>query len=200
VSDWFDTFFTGAYNAVQRNTWTAEQSDADAAHVERVLALAPGSRILDAPCGAGRITLPLARRGHVLTGVDFNPVMLADARRAAGELAITYLERDMRRLDDVAGFDAAINFWGSFGYFDDAGNAAFCAAVCRALRPGGQLLIEGHVAETLLPRFQPRGWTKVGATYILEDRSFDTATSRLEVDWIFLGDTSETKHISMRLY
>ena len=35
---------------------------------------------------------------------------------------------------------------------------------------------------------------------MLEDRSFDTATSRLEVEWIFVGDTSETKHISMRLY
>ena len=68
--------------------------------------------------------------------------------------------------------------------------------------PGGRFLIEGHVAESLLPQFQPRGWFKVGDVYLLEERALDLATSRLEVDWIFLrpGAAEERSHISMRLY
>jgi hypothetical protein len=108
----------------------------------------------------------------------------------------------MRDLGDLSGFDAAFNYWGSFGYFDDAGDQSFATGVCRALVPGGRFLIDGHVMETLLPQFQTRGWSRVADTYVLEDRSFDATTSRLEVDWTFLRRQAddERKHISMRLY
>ncbi len=107
----------------------------------------------------------------------------------------------MRELADLTGFDAVINFWGSFGYFDDAGNAAFVAAAFRALRPGGKLVIDGHIHETVLPRFQRRGWSQHGDVIVLEDRRFDVIASRIESDWTFVTDGRiERKHISMRLY
>jgi SAM-dependent methyltransferase len=201
VADWFRSFFDGLWLNLQRGFFPAEESEKRAAALERLLALRPGSRVLDAPCGNGRLTIPLARRGHTLTGVDFTAPFLAEARAAAGTLPVTFLERDMRQLDDLSGFDAAFNFWGSFGYFDDAGDQDFASAVFRALAPGGRFLIDTNLTETLIPVFQPRGWTRVGDTTMLEERVFDFATSRIRSEWTLLrAGVEERKTSSLRLY
>jgi SAM-dependent methyltransferase len=200
-ADWFGSFFSGLWLDVQRSFFADAEAEARAAAIERVLALQPGSRVLDVPCGTGRITIPLARRGHVLTGIDFTPPFLADARAAAGDLPITLLERDMRELDGLSGFDAALNWWGSFGYFDDAGDEALAAGVCKALVPGGRFLIDANLTETLMPIHQSKGWMRAGDILVLEDRVFDFETSRMEVDWTFIrGGVEERKHASLRLY
>ena len=52
----------------------------------------PGHRpldALDAGCGTGFLSFELAARGHRVTGVDFAPAMLAEARRKATERAAT---------------------------------------------------------------------------------------------------------------
>jgi SAM-dependent methyltransferase len=207
MAEWFGSFFSGLWLDVQRAAFGGTDTDARAAAIERVLALRPGSRVLDVPCGNGRMTIPLARRGHTLTGVDFTPPFIAEARAAAGDLPITFLERDMRELADLAstgagaGFDAALNWWGSFGYFDDAGDEAFAAGVCKALVPGGRFLIDINLLETLMPIHQPKGWARSGDVLVLEDRVFDFETSRMEVDWTFIrGAVEERKHASLRLY
>ena len=201
MSEWFRSFFSGLWLDVQRSFFGAPQTETRVAMIERVLALRPGSRVLDVPCGNGRMTIPLARRGHTLTGIDFTPPFIAEARAAAGDLPITFLERDMRELADLSGFDAALNWWGSFGYFDDAGDEALAAGVCKALVPGGRFLIDTNLTETLMPMYQPKGWGRPGDILVLEDRTFDFAASRMEVDWTFIrGNEEERKHTSMRLY
>ena len=57
-----------------------EHSDADTAEILGLLDLAPGSHILDAPCGHGRIARRLAAAGMVVTGVDVTPDYLEQAR------------------------------------------------------------------------------------------------------------------------
>ena len=201
MADWFRSFFDGIWLDVQRGFFPAEETERRAAMIERLLALRPASRVLDVPCGNGRLTVALGRRGHTLTGVDFTPSFIAEARAAAGDLPLTFIERDMRRLDDLSGFDAAFNYWGSFGYFGDADDEAFAASVCKTLVPGGRFLIEGNLTETLIPVFQPRGWSRIGDTTILEDRTFDLAASRIDVEWTFVRQgAEEKKHASFRLY
>lgn len=201
MAEWFASFFSGLWLDVQRSSFAAPETEVRAATIERVLALRPASRVLDVPCGTGRMAIPLARRGHSLTGVDFTPPFIAEARAAAGDLPITFLERDMRRLDDLTGFDAVFNWWGSFGYFDDAGDEALAAGVCKALVSGGRFLIDANLTETLMPIHQPKGWSRAGDILVLEDRVFDFETSRMEVDWTFIrGGIEERKHTSLRLY
>ncbi|TVR67546.1 MAG: class I SAM-dependent methyltransferase [Spirochaetaceae bacterium] len=53
----------------------------------RDLALRTGGPALELACGSGRVTVPLARAGVSVTGVDLSPEMIGAARRrAAGEL------------------------------------------------------------------------------------------------------------------
>ena len=59
--------------------------------------VARGARILDAGCGPGRIGGELARRGHVVVGVDQDPVLLAAAEE--DHPGPTWLEGDLAELD-----------------------------------------------------------------------------------------------------
>ena len=57
--------------------------------------------ILELCCGTGRLTLPLAKDGYNISGVDFTASMLAQASRKAVEegLDIPFIEADIRTLD-----------------------------------------------------------------------------------------------------
>jgi SAM-dependent methyltransferase len=52
--------------------------------------------VLELGCGTGRITIPLARHGINMTGLEIVPGMLARARSKAGELPIQWVEADVR--------------------------------------------------------------------------------------------------------
>ena len=91
---------------------------------------------------------------------------------------------------------------GSFGYFDDEGNRGFLEAVHRALKPGSRFALDlANIAETILPKLQPRSWSKVGETLVLEERTYRHVESRIDCEWTLVADgVSETKSTSMRVY
>src|SRR5271166_251115 len=79
---------------------TDAHSDADAAEILGLLDLAPGSSILDAPCGHGRIARRLAAAGMEVTGVDITPSYLEQARSdpLLAPDTVRYVEGDLRHL------------------------------------------------------------------------------------------------------
>ncbi|MFJ7859140.1 class I SAM-dependent DNA methyltransferase [Peribacillus sp. NPDC097206] len=56
--------------------------------------------IIDLACGTGRATIPLARKGYELIGVDVHKGMLDEAKRKSSDLNvhIKWIEQDARRL------------------------------------------------------------------------------------------------------
>lgn len=90
-------------------------TDAERTAWDRIIDLAIGGRgsldALDVGCGTGFLSLEMAGRGHRVTGVDFAPAMLAEARRKATErgFAISFEHADAEQLPIAAGsFDLAI--------------------------------------------------------------------------------------------
>ena len=68
---------------------------------------APGSRILDAGCGPGRVGAVLHDRGHTVVGVDADPVLIAAAQE--DHPGPRWLVADLAELDlDEEPFDAAV--------------------------------------------------------------------------------------------
>src|ERR1700712_2551188 len=71
----------------------------------------PGSRVLDAGCGTGRVAIELARRGYRCVGADSDASMLAEAERDAPDLR--WVQADLGNLGavreglagDPSGFD-----------------------------------------------------------------------------------------------
>jgi SAM-dependent methyltransferase len=183
---------------------TAEQNRLEPDFIQKVLQLPPGGRVLDVPCGGGRHALELAMRGFRVTGVDLTPRFLAHARAQAVPIqgAVMWEQREMRDLPWQEEFDGAYCFGNSFGYLDDAGDAAFVAAVARALKPGGRFLVDtGTAAEVFFPNYQERSWYDVGGTLFLIHNHPDHVSSRLETELTCVRDGRVEKHwFSQRIY
>src|SRR5215212_5162530 len=67
----------------------------------RDLARQMGGPVLELACGTGRLTLPLARDGHAVVGLDASPVMLraAEAKAEAEDVEVAFFRGDMRVFD-----------------------------------------------------------------------------------------------------
>src|SRR5215218_8149650 len=67
----------------------------------RDLARKTGGPILELACGTGRLTIPLARDGHEVVGLDASRTMLraARAKAEAEDLDIAFVQADMRSFD-----------------------------------------------------------------------------------------------------
>jgi SAM-dependent methyltransferase len=205
VEWWRELFASPAWQRVQRNWSTVEDTADDARRVMEALTLREGDAVLDVPTGDGRIALELAAAGCRVAGVDLERSFVDAGRRRAEERGIdgvTLEVGDMRELRYDAEFDAAVCFWGSFGYFDDDGNLAQAACAARALRPGGRYLIDVPTLETIYPRFTERSWFRVEDTVVLQERRLALGTSRVETEWTFVRDdgSTATQETSVRLY
>ena len=75
-------FETPAWQSIQLAWEEADAANDVAARVDRALGLARGARVLDVPCGTGRIATRLADRGFAVVGIDAIDTFLAVAQGA----------------------------------------------------------------------------------------------------------------------
>lgn len=197
---WFETFFRGIALDMWRGAMTPEATSAEADFLETLFAAGPGARMLDVPCGNGRHSIELARRGHRLTGVDLSEEFLSEARNAAAAIGIEVEWRlaDMRNLDWGGGFDGVFCFGNSFGYLDPFEAGDFIRGAAQALRSGGRVAIEtGMAAESILAPIPTRRWHLVGNIYMLSDARYHPLEGRLDIDYTFIrGGEIETRPAS----
>lgn len=199
---WYETMFeTETWRRIHHAYWEERDADALAESIERVAALPEGARVLDVPCGIGRLAVALAARGHTVVGVDRTESLLVDARAQAAANGVTWRCADMRDLPPTRDFDAAVCWWGSFGYFGDAGDEDFVRAVRGTLRAGARFLIEGVVAETLLPRFSTSSATRYGDLLVVEEREYELEMGLIRSACTSVdGDTVNRWTTDVRLY
>src|SRR6185312_6726866 len=111
-----------------------------------------GKRLLHLQCHFGLDTLSLARMGATVTGLDFSPVAIEQARALAAEAGIdaTFVCADvLAPPPGLGGFDIVFASWGAIYWIADL--HAWMRVAAGALRPGGRLsLTEGHPALTML--------------------------------------------------
>jgi len=204
TNQWWHDFFSGLWVTVQQASKTDEQTEEEASFIKRCLDAPASGSLLDVPCGVGRHSIAMAKRGFHVTGVDISKGLLDRAEKAAEgqDCKPFWVNQDMQTVDWQDKFDGAYCYWGSFGYFDDEGNTDFLRAVYRSLKPGARFLIDTHTVETLLPKLgHTRSWKRVGETYVLDENSYNPYTSRTETTWTLIheGECFE-QSTSIRLY
>ncbi len=202
--DWFEGFFDDEYLQFAADRFPAEATAAEVDFLVEALGLREGARVLDLACGHGRHSVDLARRGCAVTGVDLSApsLDLAAARAAEAGVEIRFERADMRRIAYEAEFDAVVNMFTAFGYFEEGDNRLVLDRVAAALRPGGAFLLEIVNPVAVFGRFEARGWHELSdGTILLEERVYDAPRGRFETCWTFTrgGDRRE-RRFSHRAY
>src|SRR6266498_3256452 len=203
-TNWWENFFHGVALDFWRAVVSEEQTRAEGDFIQRQLQLSPGAKVLDVPCGNGRLSIELARRGFQLTGVDIAREFIDEAKMksSAGGIPVEWHECDMRNLPWTGKFAGAFCFGNSFGYLDDQGNAAFLKAVANTLRPGARFLLDiGAIAECLLPAFQENRSFEDGGITLVADSRYDHVQGRMFTEYSFIRDGQTDKRpASQRIY
>jgi SAM-dependent methyltransferase len=103
----------------------------------------PGSRVLDAGCGTGRVAVRLAELGYECVGVDSDESMLAQAGRSGA--AVPWLLSDLADLDPTApelaeGFDLVVAAGNVVPLLAGGTEARVVAGLAKLLRPSAPLV------------------------------------------------------------
>lgn len=204
---WWENFFDDDYIRIWGASLTAERTAQQAEGIWQLLGLHEGSRVLDAPCGYGRISRLLAQRGAIVLGVDQSEVLLARAEQQRGDVPagrLRYLRHDLRQPLAEAGFDAAVNVFSSLGYGTEEDDLAILRTLRSALRPGGLLLIE-TMHRDALAAFWARGSKPSqrlsDGTLVLEEPAFDPIAGMINTRWYWCGPAgSGERSASLRVY
>lgn len=204
--EWPVAFFDDDYLKIYRPTFTSQRTEAEIDFIEHSLALAQGAAVLDLACGFGRHAIGMARRGHKVTGVDFNPryLEIAAAEAKALGVSVTWKAGDMRSLGYRGEFDGVYSYFTSFGYFGDDENERVLEEVAAALKPGGRFLLDMMNRDWLLTHPQQRTWTqREDGALLMEETALELATSRVVSRQILIdpkGGPQVTKEFFLRAY
>jgi SAM-dependent methyltransferase len=203
---WWQTFFDADYLRLWEGSEARDRTEREVAGLWDVLGLTEGTRVLDAPCGYGRIARALAVRGARVLGVDFSKTLLAEAERRRGELALDrlrYEEHDLRTPLEGSGFDAALNIFSSLGYGTEADDLAVLSTLRAAVRPGGLVFIETMHRDRVVARSQNERPAQrlPDGTLIIEEPRLDPVSGRVDTTWYWSGPAGAgRKSASMRIY
>jgi SAM-dependent methyltransferase len=204
---WWQSFFDANYLRIWSGAMSPARTAEEVDFLWRVLSLRPGSRVLDGPCGYGRISRPLAERGAVVLGVDQSQELLDEAERTRGSFGtdrLRYLRQDLRQPLTEEGFDVAINVFSSLGYGDEKDDVAVLRALAGAIRPGGTVLVETihrDAFAALLSHGGPPANRLADGTLVFEDSRFDAVSGRMETTWYWQGSSGGgQKSASARIY
>ena len=203
--EWFEAFFDGIYTRVLTGPAYTTTAAGQADVVRRMLKLRKGQAVLDVPCGAGRITIPLARRGMVMTGVDLTAGYLrrAAARRPPGPRrravhpsrhARDRLRRRVRR---------RLQLVRQLRLFQPRPEPGRRHAHLSGLKPGGRFLLEGMNKSWILSHFLPSSEPQEvgGGVTISNRRRWDARSDTVVDTWTMTrGQQSETHTIRMQQY
>lgn len=141
---WYQTLFANYARQYDDECYT-QGTLGEVEFLEQELEHDRARTILDVGCGTGRHAIELASRGYTVTGVDLSEAQLARGREkaAAAGVSVDFRQGDARELAFSAEFDLVMMVCeGAFPLMEtDEMNFQILQGACRALKPGGKLVL-----------------------------------------------------------
>ncbi len=201
-------FFEESWPKISQGFESAADAEVEIAWILAHAARPSGARVLDAPCGFGRHSVLLARRGFDVTGVDLSATELERARHrgAAAGVTLRLVQQDMRDMDFSTEFDLALNLFSSIGYFSDDEDRLLLDRFCTGLRPGGVFVLDTRNRDHVVRHYEAEETFALPDGRVRIRNRIDFATSRVHGQWWleegdrYLGETVLRLYSAHELY
>lgn len=181
MAEWYEESFGQDYLLVYKHR-DIQGAQEEVRRMVKWLELPEGARIFDLCCGMGRHSVALADEGYQVTGMDLSKVLLAEARKLDSSGRITWLEGDMRKVPTEETFDAVVNLFTSFGYFEEESeNRKVLSEIARLLKPAGTYIIDFLNPHYVLNRLVPHSERTDEGIHIDERRSIEEGFVRKRI-------------------
>ena len=208
-SNWFEDFFHGLTLDLWRQAIPPKQTKDEAAFLFKTLHCQSGAHVLDVPCGNGRLSFELARRGLSVTGMDISEEFIEEARASIRSLVnppahadgidstarVTHITPpdfilgDKRAIEGEHIYDGAYCFGNSFGFLEYDDMDKFLKGMARALRPGSRFVVEtAMAAESFLPDFEEQTCHQVGDITLITKERYNAAEGCIDSEYILERD------------
>ena len=171
------------------------------------------AKILELCCGTGRLTVPIAKAGYNICGVDYTSSMLEQAKVKASEagLEINFIEADIRSLNLQEKFDFIFipfnsihhlyknedlfkAFNGVKNYLKEEG-----LFLLDCFNPNIQYIVEGEKEQKKIAEYT----TEDGrAVLIKQTMRYESATQINRIEWHYFinGEFHSIQNLDMRLF
>lgn len=174
------------------------------------LALDTGGPVLELGCGTGRVTLPLARAGLEMVGLDNSPAMLetAQARADAENLPARFVLGDFRFFDLKRRFPLVILPFNGLAHLVEERDLFSCLGLIAAhLEPRGRFaldlpnprphLLSGNDERVFLSYDDAAG----RRVEVYEESEYDAKARRSHVRWRHVSEAGEEiEELTLRVF
>ncbi len=171
---WYATWFESPWYMRLYRHRTDDEAIGATDLVSKYAQIPSGARVLDLCCGYGRHALALAQLGYDVVGIDQSRFLIDRAREVYPHANVRYDVADMRGPFAGAPYDAIVNFFTSFGYFDThEENMKVLHAVHSALHAGGTFVMDFFNAELVRRELVAETVSMIDDVTIIQERSID---------------------------
>ena len=170
-------------------------------------------RILELCCGTGRLTIPIAKDGYDIVGVDYTSSMLEHAKVKASEagLEIEFIEADIKTLDLQKKFDLIFIPFNSIHHlYKNEDLFKTFSVVKNHLKDGGlflldcfnpniQYIVEGEKEQKEIAVYTTDDGREV---LIKQTMRYERKTQVNRIEWHYFinGKFDSTQNLDMRLF
>jgi len=145
-AEWFDTKY---YHELYKHR-DEKEAELFMRNITTYLGLKTENHILDLACGKGRHAQFLNKLGYKVTGLDLSINSIRTASENEND-NLSFFVHDMREVYKKQEFDAVLNLFTSFGYFDSqSDNLKVLTSISEMLKEDGVLVIDFMNAEKVI--------------------------------------------------
>lgn len=176
----------------------------DAEQLIHLTGLRPPAEILDIACGSGRHSIPFAKRGFKVTGIDITESYLKLAENFADSsgVNINFIKSDMLHFARKDAFDLIFVLYSSFGFFAGQNDESiFLDNMFNSLNRNGQLILDLRNREYVQENFIAESIMNINGTVYREFREAEGNFDMIHTDWTIENrDFRKIFRTSIRLY
>ena len=206
-NEWFESEeFWKNYGPIMFDSHHWAEAPGIASAICKIAGLTKGSKILDAGCGPGRVSVEFALLDLDVTGVDLIESELAAAKETcdAENVKVEFVKADLREYVEEKKFDCAVNLYTSFGYCESIeDDLKILKNIASSIKDDGFFIMECTSREIAVQYFTEGEWFERAGKTVLTEFSVEGAWEGLRSKWILIDNNTgrRVEHVFVqRLY